>query len=71
MRYNGIKVWVALVCMFFDHHMQVVTDVQLRWPQLGYNLFTVYHPVTNWCKCCYYIIVLLPWPLFLLLMLAV
>ena len=30
LRYNGIKVWVALVCMFFDHHMQVATDVQLR-----------------------------------------
>jgi len=27
---NWIKVWVALVCMFFDHHMQVATEVQLR-----------------------------------------
>jgi len=27
--------WVALVCTFFDHQMQVITDVQLRWPQLG------------------------------------
>jgi len=28
---NGIKVWVVLVCMLFDHHMQVVTEMQLRW----------------------------------------
>jgi len=28
---NGIKVWVALVCMFFDHHMQVATEVSTAW----------------------------------------
>jgi len=27
---NGTKVWVALVCRFFDHHMQVATEMQLR-----------------------------------------
>ena len=26
LRSDGIKVWVALVCMFFDHHMQVATE---------------------------------------------
>ena len=26
--------------MFFDHHMQVVTDVQLRWPQPGYPFYS-------------------------------
>jgi len=28
---EGNKVWVALVCTFFDHNMQVATEVQLRW----------------------------------------
>ena len=26
LRSDGIKVWVALVCTFFDRHMQVVTE---------------------------------------------
>jgi len=39
---NGTKVWVALVCTFFDHHMEVATEMQLRWPQVGHSvLFSV------------------------------
>jgi len=31
----GSKYGLHFVCMFFDHHMQVATEVQLRWPRLG------------------------------------
>jgi len=47
LRCNGIKVWVALVRMFFDHHMQVVTDVQLRRPQLKLALLFLQCIVSN------------------------